>query len=92
MSMPDYDDMLSETRGTIKQRQDVVTIARSLRAGEAGLNINPVSNGFIVQIGYEATIVCTKANDVGLLVRTLYSSDLENEGVLKRLRRLMGYK
>jgi hypothetical protein len=51
-----------------------------------------VSNGFIVSVGYDSTIVCTKANDVGLLIRTLYSSDLENEGVLKRLRRLMGYK
>ena len=56
-----------------------------------GIQVQPVSNGFIVAIGYEAQVVCVRANDVGLLIRTLYSSDLTNEAALKRLRRLMGY-
>ena len=90
--MPNYDDALKEAQIGAQERRDVVSIARDVRAGAMGANVQPVSNGFIVSIGYDSTIVCTKANDVGLLIRTLYSSDLENEGVLKRLRRLMGYK
>jgi hypothetical protein len=90
--MISYEEAMAGAEASVKQRRDVITIAQDLRAGEMGVNVQPVSNGFIVTIGYDSTIVCTKANDVGLLIRTLYSSDLENEGVLKRLRRLMGYK
>jgi hypothetical protein len=90
--LPSYDEALKDAEVGLQQRRDVVTIAQEVRAGAMGCTVQPVSNGFIVSVGYDSTIVCTKANDVGLLIRTLYSSDLENEGVLKRLRRLMGYK
>jgi hypothetical protein len=90
--MISYEEAMAGAEASVKQRRDVITIAQDLRAGEMGITVQPVSNGFIVSVGYDSTIVCTRANDVGLLIRTLYSSDLENEGVLKRLRRLMGYK
>jgi hypothetical protein len=90
--MPNYDEMMAGAKAEVQSRRDVVTIAQELRSGAMALNVQPVSNGFIVGIGYDSTVVCTKANDVGLLIRTLYSSDLENEAALKRLRRLMGYK
>jgi hypothetical protein len=90
--MPNYDEMMAGAKAEVQSRRDVVTIAQELRNGNIGLSVQPVSNGFIVSVGYDSTVVCTKANDVGLLIRTLYSSDLDNEQALKRLRRLMGYK
>ena len=90
--MPNYDEALQDAKVGVQARRDVVTIAQEVRDGTLGCSVQPVSNGFIVSVGFDSTIVCTRATDVGLLIRTLYSSNLENEGVLKRLRRLMGYK
>lgn len=92
MTIPSYDEAMELGKAYAASRRDVVTIAQDLRAGKMGCEVLPVSNGFLVQLGHEQTVVCVRANDVGLLIRTLYSSDLENEAALKRLRRLMGYK
>ena len=86
-----YEEMMGQAKMEASRR-DVVSIAKDLRNGNMGLNVQPVSNGFIVSVGYDSTVVCVRANDVGLLIRTLYSSDLDNEQALRRLRRLMGYK
>jgi len=90
--MPNYEESMRDVQEAVATRRDVVSIARDLRAGSQGINVQPVSNGFIVSIGYDSTVVCTKSTDVGLLIKTLYSSNLEKEDILKRLRRLMGYK
>ena len=91
MNTIDYGSMVAGAEAAIAKREDVVTVAKRLRNGEFGLQVICVQNGFIVYAGTQ-TIICTKANDVGLLVRTLYSGDLDNEKITKRLRRMMGYR
>jgi hypothetical protein len=89
--MPTYEESLARAQAAQQTRADVVTIAKAVRGGSCEIFIKPVNNGFLVYVGEYATVVTTKANDVGLLVRALYSGDLDNEDILKRIRRLMGY-
>ena len=91
MSMTDYNEVMAGAQARLSEREDVVTFAKKIREGDFGLTVQPVQNGFIVYAGPQ-TIVCSKPNDVGLLVRTLYGGDLDNSQITKRLRRLMGYK
>jgi len=89
--MPTYEETLARAQAAQSTRADVITIAKAVREGNCELFIKPVNNGFLLYIGEFATVVATRANDVGLLVRALYSGDLDNEEILKRIRRLMGY-
>jgi hypothetical protein len=68
--MLSYEDAQRNIAQEEQSRRDVVTIAQEARAGNIGIQVSPVSNGFIVAIGYEAQVVCVRPNDVGLLIRT----------------------
>jgi hypothetical protein len=88
----DYTDMNNVVEAIENDQQftaDVISIAVSLRAGQMEFRVSPVSNGFLVAAGTNVFIAKTAA-DVGLLTKTLYSSDLTNEKILKRLRRMTG--
>jgi hypothetical protein len=80
-----------------KGKQDVITLAKTLRGGLARTEIIPLNNGFMVSIRphdpnlQSQNFVFTRPDKIGTLVHTLYNSDLDNPKAIKRLRRLMGY-
>lgn len=80
-----------------KEKQDVITLAKSVRAGLVKTEVIPLDNGFMVSLrNLDPNIpphnyVFMRADKIGTLVHTLYNSDLSNPKAIARLRRLMGY-
>ncbi len=91
------EDEMKEAMEFAKGKQDVITLAKTLRGGLARTEIIPLNNGFMVSIRpHDPThqaqnFVFTRPDKIGTLVHTLYNSDLDNPKTIKRLRRLMGY-
>ena len=86
---PTYEESMKKM-----ERFDVDTVAQMCRRGQCHLHVTPTSNGFVVSIngeGVQEDLVYTRPEYVGRLVQSIFNSNLENEGVLKRLRKLMGY-
>ena len=71
-------------------RPDPVHIAEALRGGSGAVSLHPVLNGWFVQVGNDSLVI-TKAEDIGRLLHTLYTANLDNVDAIKRLHRLMGY-
>lgn len=80
-----------------KEKQDVITLAKSCRGGLITTEILPLDNGFMVRLRPHNpdvpphNFVFTRPDKIGTLVHTLYNSDLSNPKAVARLRRLMGY-
>lgn len=91
MSIPNYDEMMARAQAAETQKTDIITIAKAVREGQCEIFVRPVNNGFLIYIGEFATVVATKANMVGLLIKRLFGGNLEDEAILKSLRKLMGY-
>jgi len=91
------EDEMKEAMDFAKGKQDVITLAKTLRGGLARTEIIPLNNGFMVSIRphdpnlQPQNFVFTRPDKIGTLVHTLYNSDLDNPKAIKRLRRLMGY-
>jgi len=91
MSFPSYEEMMGKVQAAEQTKADVITIAQAVRDKKVEVFIRPASNGFLVYIGEFATVVETKPNNVGLLLKRLFGGNLEDEKILKSLRKLMGY-
>jgi len=80
-----------------QEKQDVITLAKSVRAGLVNVEILALNNGFMVSLRpidhtqSPHNFVFTRANKIGTLVHTLFNSDLDKVKAVTRLRRLMGY-
>ena len=88
---------MKEAMEFAKEKQDVITLAKSVRAGLMRTEITPLDNGFMVSlrpldVNFPAqNYVFMRPDKIGTLVHTLYNSDLSNPKAIARLRRLMGY-
>jgi hypothetical protein len=88
---------MKEAMEYAKEKQDVITLAKSVRAGLMRTEIIPLDNGFMVSLRPlnqeepPQNYVFTRPDKIGTLVHTLYNSDLSNPKAIARLRRLMGY-
>ena len=88
---------MKEAMEYAKEKQDVITLAKSVRGGLARTEIIPLDNGFMVSIRpLDVNIpphnyVFMRPDKIGTLIHTLYNSDLSNLKAIARLRRLMGY-
>ncbi len=91
------EDAMKEAMEYAKEKQDVITLAKSVRAGLIMTEIRPLDNGFMVSLRPlnpdipSQNYVFMRPDKIGTLVHTLYNSDLSNDKTISRLRRLMGY-
>lgn len=85
-----WQETIGRAQMNMKQRIDVVTLAKNCRNGLFQIYITPAYNGFSVVVG-NLSLVYTNPAKVGQLIKTLFSSNLDNEEVLARLRRLVDF-
>ena len=96
-SVQTTEEAMKEAMEYAKEKQDVITLAKSVRAGLMRTEIIPLDNGFMVSLrNLDPNVpphnyVFMRPDKIGTLVHTLYNSDLSNPKAIARLRRLMGY-
>lgn len=78
-------------------KQDVITIAKSCRGGTTAIEVLPLNNGWMVSLRptqpeiAPQNIVFMRADKLGTFIHTLFSSNLDNPTVQRRLRLALGY-
>ena len=90
-------EAMEDAQKYVREKQDVITLAKACRGGLMQLEIIPLTNGYMVSLRalnpeiQTQNFVFNRPDKIGTLVHTLYNSDLSNPKAPARLRRLLGY-